>query len=776
VSLSDLATVLLLFGILIIISLAVIAPRLRENSNNSNSSSDLAVLTELGTAIATTPANIEELSEVAYVEAVRFFEMDFFQLGLFEADRYRTQFWIKDGKRADNKEFLLSDTTGIISWIRRSNQPLLVEDFNNEVDSLPAQPSYYGEDPPTSGIFAPLLIGEESIGIISAQSRQSSMYSHDHLHFLTILANTLAGPIALSLINTEIDFLKQQVGNNEEISRVLASPISLESRLSQVVSMIHQGSDILGVRFFEYTEGELNPLVQEPADLSQMGVDRGLIRHALATRKCETRHHTPLERTPTGDDQTRRKFLSELAVPVSTEDQVFGVLQILQGGETTFTDLQRSQAEAIAANIALAVLESRVTASQQEENWFTTVLLEVARHASQPGDMDTALQAVLQLTTILTGTSWALLLVRERTESMMRMGPSAGISRQTQLMLSDVRISMEGLGLSTTKSDTSPFAIQLPDPLSSLLDTTDATAVALGTEGEMSGVFIMEGKEIPDRQISLIRGIANQISLRLENYKLIEEVAARRSLERELDTARTIQQSFLPQEIPTFKGWEIGVNWSFARQVGGDFYDFIPLDDGPGGKRWGIVIADVTDKGIPAALFMALCRTLLRSVAINRIDPGSTLTRLNELLFADTQAELLVSLIYAVWEPEVSRLSFANAGHNPPLLFKPFQTARVLTDHGIVLGAILEASYTTQIMEFQPGELMVFYTDGVTEVMDTTGEMFGVHRLENLVLGLRHWSGQGVADHISKRVADFCDTYELPDDLTTVVLYRPDSS
>jgi sigma-B regulation protein RsbU (phosphoserine phosphatase) len=389
--------------------------------------------------------------------------------------------------------------------------------------------------------------------------------------------------------------------------------------------------------------------------------------------------------------------------------------------------------------------------------------------------MDTALQAVLQLTTILTGTDWALLYVRERADQMMRMGPSAGIGRQTELMLSDVRISIDSLGISTSPPDGGPVEISLPDPLASLLEATNASAVPLGTAGDTTGVFIMEGKQIPDRQISLIRGIANQISLRLENYKLIEEVAAKRSLERELETARTIQQSFLPREIPDHDGWEIGVNWSFARQVGGDFYDFIPLADGPNGKRWGVVIADVTDKGIPAALFMALCRTLLRSVAINRVDPGSTLTRLNELIFADTQAELLVSIIYAVWEPEIAQLSFANAGHNPPLLFKPFHPAEVLSEHGIIIGAKLDASYTTQTMELRSGELMVFYTDGVTEAMDASGDMFGVHRLENLVLGQRHWTGQGIVDQIAKRVADFCGTFELPDDLTTVVLYRPDT-
>jgi sigma-B regulation protein RsbU (phosphoserine phosphatase) len=115
------------------------------------------------------------------------------------------------------------------------------------------------------------------------------------------------------------------------------------------------------------------------------------------------------------------------------------------------------------------------------------------------------------------------------------------------------------------------------------------------------------------------------------------------------------------------------VTWRFARQVGGDFYDFIPLDTDEDNPRWGIVIADVTDKGIPASLFMALCRTLLRSVSISHVEPGKTLSRLNELIFTDTQADLLISVFYAVWEPKLSRFSYANAGHNPPLLFYPQQ-------------------------------------------------------------------------------------------------------
>jgi serine phosphatase RsbU (regulator of sigma subunit) len=426
----------------------------------------------------------------------------------------------------------------------------------------------------------------------------------------------------------------------------------------------------------------------------------------------------------------------------------------------------------VAANIAMAMLENRNFSRQQEENWITTVLLEVARHAAQPGNVDEALQAVLQLTTLLTGTGWALLMVPDGQRSIYRLGPSSGLGRQTQFTLSENLFPLDSFGLATDGKFDSPETITLPNEMASILETGTAVAVPVISNKALLGIFLLEGSGLPERQLSLIDGIANQISLRLENYRLIEEVAIRRSLERELDTARSIQESFLPQSIPSYPGWEVGVNWRVARQVGGDFYDFIPLDSEEDNPRWGIVIADVTDKGIPASLFMALCRTLLRSVSISRVDPGNTLSRLNELIFADTQADLLVSVFYAVWEPKTGLLSYANAGHNPPLYFLPHQPAQILTDHDIVIGATLNARYSTNTLQLAPGELIVLYTDGVTEATDVNDELFGLHRLENMVLGLDTWHAQDIADLITRRVSDFCGSLDLSDDLTTVVLQR----
>jgi serine phosphatase RsbU (regulator of sigma subunit)/GAF domain-containing protein len=765
----------LLIGFLVILLLIISVIAIRkwylqiQPSGKSSSSDLLSLLSELGHSIGTTPPDLEELAESAFVESARLLEMDFFQVGLFENDRYRTLFWVRDGARVENQEFLLAENVGIYKWIRETGNYLLVNDFDTEASNLPSQPSYPSTDPPKSGIFVPLMVGDAVIGVISIQSRSPRAFDENNLRVLRIIAQSLAGPIALTLLNDEVNFLKIRLVTDEEIASLLLTSEALQSRISSVLGRVLQTFDYISIHYFEVENDGYAQVAQVPPDLAPFKHQQPLLEKTIASRRPQIDLQSIILNPNEIENLTS---LSELCYPLLYEDQLLGILQIFQVSERTFSSEQISQIRMVAANLAMAILESQENKLQQEENWITTVLLEVARYAAQPGDTETALQAVLQLTTMLTGTQWAALLVSDSSSEVLRFGPSAGISRQAQLMLGEERFLRSEFERHVKISQNNPAQISLPEGISSLLDANRATALAIPSGNQNPNIFILEGSDLTGRRASLISGIANQISLRLENYRLIEEAAARQSLERELETARSIQESFLPKEIPTPTGWDLGVTWRVARQVGGDFYDFIPLDKGSDSTRWGIVIADVTDKGIPAALFMALCRTLLRSVAINRVDPGSTLTRLNELLFSDTQADLLVSLFYAVWEPESSTLSYANAGHNPPLLFRPYHPAEILAEHGIVLGATLDASYETYSVKLEQGELVVLYTDGVTEASNDDGEMFGLHRLENLVLGMRQWGGQRITDRIAQRVADYCGTLELPDDLTTVVLYH----
>jgi sigma-B regulation protein RsbU (phosphoserine phosphatase) len=427
----------------------------------------------------------------------------------------------------------------------------------------------------------------------------------------------------------------------------------------------------------------------------------------------------------------------------------------------------------LANQVGFAMLEARNYDDRQEEAWMTTVLLEVAKHAAQPGDTMVALQAVLQLTTLLAGTDWALLLLPDESGDNLWIGVHAGFRRQQALPFEAISVSMQDFNFEPPQTESeSPVQIDLPNQLIEILDQSVALCLKLTDGNNLLGLLLMQDNPLPGIRPSLLAGIGHQVSLRLENARLIEEAALRRSLERELMMARSIQSSFLPESMPSIPGWELASAWEVAREVGGDFYDVIPLPPNSSGERFGIVIADVADKGIPAALYMALCRTMLRSVAQTHVLPGRTLEIVNQQLISDTRADLFVSVFYAVWEPATAKIIFSNAGHLPPFLFKSGNRAELIREHGMVLGVMPEAQYTDQILELAPGDLLVLYTDGVSEAQNSDHELFGFQRLESLILSQEDWNAEAIASAIVDRVVNFSGGHDFSDDLTTVTMRR----
>ena len=239
-------------------------------------------------------------------------------------------------------------------------------------------------------------------------------------------------------------------------------------------------------------------------------------------------------------------------------------------------------------------------------------------------------------------------------------------------------------------------------------------------------------------------------------------------MQQELDVAHTIQASFLPDGSPNIPGCSVATYWQAARQVGGDFYDFLPLGD----DKWGIVIADVADKGVPAALFMAVSRTILRTVAFNREDPAHVLMRTNEIIAREARSDLFVTIFYGVWDPATEQFTYANAGHNPPLLLQPNGAFRPLLGHGIALGILPETHMKSQTMQLRPGETIILYTDGVTEALNEDFDEFGLDRLQ---AAARTAARQPVADivsHITGNIRDHVGQTPQFDDMTLIILKR----
>ena len=729
---------------------------------------ELAALARIQESIAGAPLDPAEIAETTYVMAARLLETDFFQLGVFEGDNYRTLIWIKDGDRQDNLSFpIKGNEEGFVGWIRGSGDPLLVTDFEAQRGSLPAKPSYSATDPPISGVFAPLKSGGRVIGVIIAQSRRRAAFLPQHLQLLIQIGKAAAAALTSMRFEQRLDERRRQLALLTALSRELIALQPLPERYARIASMISQLFGRSKVRLFECRDGAIELRAAWPAIDSQVDpasaepgpmIDRVVLERTLST------HQALAGSDPAGE--------TTLAIPLETEDRILGVLELQFPVGDALPGPHLELAALLASQLGVALSEMQAYSQQQEYTWITTVLLEVARHASQPGDVVGAIQAVLQLTTLLVGTSWAMVLLPDEAGGGLRVGPVSGLRRQVQDQVGDLLLASGEFVEPEVSTDGTPRGLKLPAVLADLLGTNEGTCVPLGDGTRLLGVLLVDGHEHPELRLSLLTGIARQLSLRIENSLLTEEAAIRRSLENELAVARSLQESFLPKVTPKYDGWEVETLWRVARSVGGDFYDFIPLSPGPDGPRLGIVIADVADKGVPAALFMALCRTLLRSVAISRVDPGLTLKRMNDIIFADTQTDLFVSVFYAVWEPNTSRLTYANGGHNPPILFTRSGQTRLLAEHGMVIGVCEGLSYQSHTVTMPRDSTLLLYTDGLTEATARDDSLFGTQRLIQLIQGLDDWSAGNIAREITRRVVEFGGDPDPADDMTAVIIRR----
>lgn len=239
----------------------------------------------------------------------------------------------------------------------------------------------------------------------------------------------------------------------------------------------------------------------------------------------------------------------------------------------------------------------------------------------------------------------------------------------------------------------------------------------------------------------------------------------------ELALAGRMQASLLPESAPSLPGWQITATWRPARETSGDFYDFIPFPDG----RLGIILADVTDKGMGAALYMALSRTLLRTYTDEHPDsPAQVLRAANQRMLSDTHGGLFITLFYALLDPASGLLTYSNAGHHPPYYLRGGKTgqAQTLSRTGIPLGVSLEATWEQRTLEFAPGDLLLMYTDGVIEAHNPQDELMGASRLLEIAGALKHRSVTDIQDAIISGVRAFAGDEQQFDDLTLVLVKR----
>jgi serine phosphatase RsbU (regulator of sigma subunit) len=633
-----------------------------------------------------------------------------------------------------------------------------------------------------------LKVGGEQIGYMAIDRVGPDKFSPEEVE----IVNTFGGQAAVAISNAQLYMAQREEAWVSNALLRVAEATGRATSLDEVLSTVaHITPELAGVEWcavFLYENNQFRIVEIEGVEDDLAKSFHGHIFHdgdwALLTQLRISGQPIMIDRNtpaPTNMPTVIRDIGQAVLLPLYAKGEVMGALLI--GQRTGVEPLSPRKIElvsGIANQAALAIESAQLFAAQQEEQWVTTALLTVAESLNSTIGLSDTMEALVRLTKMLVGTSFCAIMQWENDAKCFIGGAAYGVAAEHEKQFRELVIPANADSfISAVHRTQDPVSAgkgyDYPIPTALKMFNVEAIiALPLATKGVMVGAMFVDHPALSgvsdQRRMNILIGTAQQAALALETVRLQEDSIARQKIERELEVAQGIQRSFLPQQLPKLDGWDLSSFYRAARQVGGDFYDFIPLKSG----KWGIVIADVADKGVPAALFMVLSRTNLRAAAFSRDDPVETLRRVNELLIADSRSDLFVTVWYGVFDPIKGEMEYANGGHNPPLLIHADGRSEELTADGIVLGVVAPIELESKRIVFQSGDALIAYTDGVTEAIRSDSTEFGVAALLRTASMMRAKPASEVLKQIIHEVDTFTAGEPQFDDLTLVVLKRDD--
>jgi serine phosphatase RsbU (regulator of sigma subunit)/putative methionine-R-sulfoxide reductase with GAF domain len=752
--------------------------------NQQASTNELAILNATSRAIIRSELDVDALCELIYREAGNVLDTSSFHLGIFEpnSDRYTLKVRVQDKHRLEPLTVDLPSGDGMIGWMRQTGRSLLVSDFVAEMNRLPARPRYQSSNPPRSGIYVPLISGDVVIGSISVQSPRINAFSADDLRRLNQIADQAAVAITKARTFHEARERAIQLQAIQDVAAHLSDMLEPDELLPEVTRLIreHFGYHPVhcitinddGTLFFRASTSDARG--GERIRTALQHAQKGIISTVAQTGQALLVNDVHNDARYVEDDPNTR---SELAVPIRFADRIIGVLDVQSNEPWRFQDTDMFVMQTLADQVALALERARAFSAQRAEAQRLNVLLHAADMLNRPVPLDDLLNTAVQLPLQLLGCRRCCYLSFDHQHNQFVVEASAGLHVIEAEQLVSQRIDATSIDIHALPSNIVEFQ-QLPTSVTQVLRPfAHQHTLVLIARGRSSipGILVadypIESRPYGAREQQMFSGLAGQIGSAIENALLELDADNAARLEEELRLARDIQNSLLPDAAPVVPGWQINALWKAARVIGGDFYDYWPLTGSHGQKQFGFVIADVSDKGMAAALFMALSRSLVRAAALDGSDPAAALMRANRWITRDSESGMFVTIFYGILDTQSGELCFACAGHNPPLLMRADGTHAELTTPGIALGIIEEIRLTSSTVVMQPGDTLVCYTDGVTESFDDHDQQYGVTRLKQVIQ--RHSTAH--SEQIVTAIADDVSAFSegrIYDDVTLLVIQR----
>lgn len=466
------------------------------------------------------------------------------------------------------------------------------------------------------------------------------------------------------------------------------------------------------------------------------------------------------------------RIRSVLTVPLIGRGQTIGVIEAINKTEGEFTDADLDVLIGLANQIAVTIDNAALYRAVKREALERSTLYEIGKKLSGSLRLDEVLREILNsLKQVVDYSAGSVFLVdpqKEEVGSIYTVGYDPASEPEMHLRIG------QGLVGYVVKSGE---PVIVPDVsaddryITARPATKSEIVVPMMLDERVIGVVNLESDDYDaydNHDVSLLWAFASQAAISIERARLHERILSGQKLEQQLDIAREIQRSFLPTSDPNIPGYDISGRNIPSGQVGGDYYDFIRIVD----NQMGIAIGDVSGKGIPAALIMASFRASLIAEIRNNYSIRTICTKVNNLLCESLKPGNFVTAVYGVLDSKNHILTFANCGHNLPILYRNTGEIEYLREGGQVLGITKDAWYEERPVPLHPGDIVVFYTDGVTEVFDSQEREFGVDRLIRTLEENKGKTSRQIQDAIHGAVKRFASPEHVFDDFTMIVLKR----
>jgi serine phosphatase RsbU (regulator of sigma subunit)/putative methionine-R-sulfoxide reductase with GAF domain len=687
----------------------------------------------------------------------------------------------------------LDNDEEIISWVARNGQTMLVNDVTQEPRY---HPSPFPPEDTRAEMTIPLVFGDQVIGVLDLQSDRINAFTKDDRFLCEALAHNVAAAIHNADLYRTERWRRQVADSLREVAGLISADVGLEDVLDSVLRELERNlpCDVAAIWLLE---GDNLYLAQvHGGDIMEIDSAAHRWPEAYNFLTAALTAEQPVVRKPddpigpTGTALGYSADYSSIAAGLRAGGHPLGVLTLSHRTAGRYGHEAQAMTATFANYAAVAIENARLYDSAQEQAYASAALLQVAQAVANSNSLDETIGSIVRITPILVGVKACAIYLLEA--ERFHPTQSYGFPEAAQAILWNRDFAPGDFPLLDAVFESAQMTVGLlPSEISDdwldpeLALTEEETFYALQTgdhlligfplmiKNDLFGVMLVEedsgARRFRQKRVEIVNSISQQVALSIQNEHLQREMVNRERLEHEIHLARQIQKTFLPEHLPEIAGWNLAATWITARQVGGDFYDVIEL---PGG-RLGLLIADVSDKGIPAALFMALTRTLVRAVVYDTPSPADVMKRVNALIIPDNQQGMFVTAVYGVLTLESGEFTYANAGHNPPIwLCGAKRTMELLRRTGSALGIIEDVPMEDRTITFERDDFLLLYTDGMTEAFSPDDEIYGEERLQQALEAAEAVTARGVLDVLEASVKQFMGPLPPGDDLTMLGVKR----